>query len=176
MRYLRKLLRDRRGTATVEAAVMLPVMAITWAGVFFRFQGIESYMDAAVESRRDAWKFADQACEGERPPSLAVNCVDEPNSEWMSTLLAVPVVGYIIGSIWGFEFTATGKRSYNAPPLLGGGKKTVQYPYRLTCNEKDHGEYYILTVTLCEMVGSMGLSMDFAVDCPNKPDRGASCD
>jgi hypothetical protein len=35
---------------------------------------------------------------------------------------------------------------------------------------------YILKAMLCEMVPSMGLSMDFAVDdCPEPPDRGAEC-
>ena len=181
MRSLRKFLRDRRGTASVEASVMLPVMALCWAGLFLRFRGIESALDAAVEARRDTWQFSAAGCEGDLPEGVTVACLGggtEGAADWMNVISKIPFVGWLIGSVIGFEFEKVATRSHDAPILLGGGSSSLRYPDYLVCNEKKRDDDFVLTSMLCEMVGSMGLSMKFTVPgCPQRPDRGnAKCD
>jgi hypothetical protein len=180
MAYLRTLIRDMRGTASVEAAVMLPLMGLCWVALFFRFQGIEKEMDAAVEARRDAWVFSAQGCEVEDgdpeiPKGIALECNEK--ASWMSAIEKIPFVGFLITTFAGFELKKTAHRDHTAPPLLGGGTTDLAYPYSLMCNEKSRTATYLLKSCICEQVSAMGLSLSFAVDCPKKPPRGgANCD
>jgi hypothetical protein len=173
MDALKRLLCDRRGTASIEAAVMLPLMALCWAGLFLRFQGIESALDAAVESRRDAWVFSAQGCEvdGDVPPGISVHCLPS-SAGWMKTVSKIPLVGWLISTVTGYDLSKTATRDHVAPKLLGGGTSTIAYPYFLSCNEKSRDAGYVLRAVICEQVSNMGLSLDFAVDCPKKPARG----
>jgi hypothetical protein len=160
---------------------MLPVMALCWAGLFLRFRGIESALDAAVEARRDTWMFSAAGCEGKPPPGVTVACLGggtDGAQPWMQVLSQIPFVGWLIGSVIGFEFEKIATRSHDAPILLGGGTRSLRYPDYLVCNEKSRDAEWVLKAMLCQMVGSMGLSMKFAVDgCPEPPDRGnAKCD
>ncbi|HEY2733900.1 MAG TPA: hypothetical protein VGI70_07945 [Polyangiales bacterium] len=178
MRYFARVIADRRGTASIEAAVMLPVMALCWAGLFLRFQGLESILDAAVESRRDAWVFSGAGCEmdGDVPPGIVVHCLPS-SAGWMQTVSKLPLVGWLIGTVAGYDLTKTATRDHSAPKLLGGRSSRVAYPYFLSCNEKSRDASYVLKAVICEQVSNMGLSLDFAVDCPKKPARGDdSCD
>lgn len=173
MASFRRFLHDRRGTASLEAAVMLPLMALCWAGLFLRFQGIESALDAAVESRRDAWVFSAAGCEfdGDVPKGIAVNCL-ENGGGWMTAVSKIPLIGWLISTVVGYDLTKTATRDHVAPKLLGGGTSTIAYPYFLSCNEKERDAGYVLRAVICEQVSNMGLSLDFAVDCPKKPARG----
>jgi Flp pilus assembly pilin Flp len=180
MDYLRRLVRDRRGTASIEAAILLPLMALCWTALFFRFQGIEQELDAAVEARKDAWVFSAQGCEKgpndpDIPAGIAVNC-NQDGPDWMSAVSKIPFVGWLISSIAGFELTKVAKREHPVPNLLGGGTSHMAYPYALMCNEKDRDLDYILTSCICQQVSALGLSLNFAVPCPPQPSRdGASC-
>jgi hypothetical protein len=178
MTYLRTLIRDRRGTASIEAAVMLPLMGLCWVALFFRFQGIEKEMEIAVEARRDAWVFSAQGCEVEEgseiPKGIGLECNEQ--ASWMSAIENIPFVGFLITTFAGFELSKTARVDHTAPPLLGGGTTTLAYPYSLMCNEKSRTADYLLKSCICEQVSAMGLSLSFAVDCPKKPPRdGANC-
>jgi hypothetical protein len=180
-RTFKRLLRDQRGTASVEAALMLPVMAICWAGLMLRFDDVERHLDAAVEARRDAWVFSAQGCEveGNDPPQPAgsiVHCLGDGQG-WMATLSKIPFVGWLVSSITGFEVETIAKRDYGSPPLLGGGTHQIQYSYHLMCNEKSRDVEYILKACLCEQIHNLGLSLDFGLNCPGPPARGdKTCD
>ena len=161
---------------------MLPIMVLCWVGLFFRFQGIEKYLDAAVEARRDAWVFSAQGCEvgsGETmPKGIGIDCdMSKGGAKWMQVLEYIPFINFLVDSIVGFELTKTAKREHTAPALLGGGSTDQKYKYNLACNEKSRDVTYILKSCICEQVSAMGLSLDFAVDCPQRPSRGgAVCD
>ena len=181
MNYLLRLVRDRRGTASVEAAVMLPLMALCWAALFFRFQDIEQELDIAVEARRDAWLFSARGCEVDHgdppaPPGIGMECNTKGDGQtWMNTLEHIPFVGFLVTSFTGFELTKVARGEHKIPNMLGGGTSHLAYPYALMCNEKKREDDYLLTSCICQTVGSLGLSLDFAVNCPDPPNRGTDC-
>jgi hypothetical protein len=175
MNWFIRILRDRRGTSTAEAAVVLPVMAICWAGLFLRFQGIELALDAAMEARRDAWTFSGQGCEvesGRMPPGIGRDCAKGDHANWMSKLESVPVLGPLVQTILGFEIHKTAHREHDAPPLFGGGKRGIGYTYYLMCNEKPREGLYVLALVICSQFQAIHLPVDIIIDCPQPPPKG----
>jgi hypothetical protein len=175
----RSLLRDQRGTASIEAAVMLPVMAICWAGLMLRFDQIERFLHGATVARRDAWIFSNSGCEGDNPgrAEIAPECAGDDQSSglsWAAGLQKIPVVGYLVDSIFGYRFTATGVEPYTEPPLFGGKSKSSRYSYHLTCNEASRDGKQILSQVLVQTVDSLGLGFGISDDA--KPiNRRAAC-
>lgn len=155
---------------------MLPVMAICWAGLMLRYDQIERFLDAAVFARREAWAFSAAGCECiPNPPSkdvsLEVHMVGTHGEGPWDTLAKIPLIGFFIKTIIGYELASRGRREYEEPPLLGGGTKTVIYPYYMMCNEKSRSGSEILAACLCQTVKSLGLG--FATgDCPMEPAHG----
>jgi Flp pilus assembly pilin Flp len=52
------LVRDERGTSTIEATLVLLVVAICCAGVLFQFKSLDSTLTAAEAARRDALQMS----------------------------------------------------------------------------------------------------------------------
>lgn len=67
--------RSRRGAATVEAVILLPVLAVLFAGLFFTHAHASRRQQARVLARRCAWLHAIDGCR-EIPPG----CEDVPHS------------------------------------------------------------------------------------------------
>lgn len=159
---------------------MLPIMALCWAALFFRAKGLDNYLDAAVEARRTSWLFSNQGCEVENPeddrgpPGTDVQCLPS-ESGWMDALASVPFVRTLIGSLTGFKLTTVIKREHQAPILLGSVPSTATYNYQVMCNEKTRNAGDVLRFVLCQELQNLGLSLDFAVDCPPAPPKSQTC-
>jgi hypothetical protein len=177
----RKLLRDQRGTSSIEAAVMLPIMAVCWAGLMLRFEQVESYMTAATSARRDAWVFSNSGCEDDPPgktADLKVDCVSgagEGNFSWADAVRSIPVVGFFVDTIFGFKFKATGHQDFTQPMFFGGKSKTARYPYALMCNEKSRSGGEVLGQVLVQTIDSLGLGFGIS-DSAKPPNRRGSCE
>jgi hypothetical protein len=175
MAAFNSLARDCRGTASVEAAVMLPVMAICWAALFLRFDSIDTMLTVAAESRQLAWTYSAEGCEGTQA-NVTVGCQsDGGKTTWITKAEKIPIIGWFIGSFLGYELTAEPPKTYTQPPLFGGGSPTLVYPYYLMCNEKSRSTSEVLTSMLCEEMNSLGLDLSFAVSCPAAPPHGENC-
>jgi len=174
MRRLCSLLRDQRGTASIEAAVMLPIMAICWAGLFLQAAKLDGALDAAAEARNTAWTHSNAGCVGD---SLDYVCDEESGggAGWMSELASVPIVGGLFGSFAGYGTDVAISRTYGAPPLLGGGQRRFTYHYYIMCNERPMDVTDILKNAICEATHTFGLSLSFAVSCPPARHPAASC-
>ena len=165
-----KLYRDRRGTASLEAAVMLPLMALCWVGLFYFAQGFEATLDAAVAARRTAWTLSNAACEGE---AVQYDCGTETGSAanggggWLDAMGDLPFVGWLFGSVFGASTTAVARREFEVPAAIPGGTQSATYRYTIMCNEKPMTVTDLLEATICQQFRSFGLSLDFAVDCPS---------
>ena len=162
---------------------MLPLMALCWMGLFFRFQGLEKELDAAVEARRDAWVASAKGCEQDEhykfPSGIGIDCggSNKDGSGWMQIVDKIPIVGFLVDSILGFEVEKVAERKHTAPTLLGGGTSQLAYSYWMMCNEKTRDLEWLLKALICQTTSSMGVSLSFAVDCPDPPSRGgAVCD
>jgi hypothetical protein len=171
-----RLLRDRRGTASVEAALLLPVMAICWAALLYRYEVLERTLDAASQARQTTWAASDAGCENS-PPEVDVKCqpAGGGNDDWTANLDRVPVVGWFIGSLLGYRANTVSRSSYQRPVMFGGGTRTASYSYSLMCNEKKRSESDVLLSMLCQQINDLGLDLSFAVTCPRVPPHGDSC-
>jgi hypothetical protein len=165
--FLRKLLRDQRGTSTFEATLVLPVMAICWAGAWFQFKMIDSSMIAVERARHAAWMMTTENCDSVAHYDSATGGANDPPLQWLEQICKVPVLGEIVGSLFGYSFTAEGKSDpYARIALLGGGERQARVPYFIMCNEKHMGLDEVLRNVMCKEMKKLNLNFDFAVDCP----------
>jgi len=163
------LFRDQRGTASIEAAVMLPLMAICWIGLFFRFDSLDTTLDAANEARRAAWITSNAGCDGE---TVQYDCNDETGAEgngaggWLDSIQKVPVVGWLFGSVFGYSTTAHVSHDVQIPSMFGGGTTPAGYSYYIMCNEKPMTVGDMLKATICEQLDDVPVIRK-AVSCPS---------
>lgn len=176
-RARRGLFRDQRGTATLEAAVLLPIMAICWLGLFYKLQVLDTTLQAANEARRSAWTASNAGCRGD---DVDYDCHSETGSEegggWLDQMGDLPFVGWLFGSVFGYSTTARVSHDVTVPPMFGGGTQRAGYGYYIMCNERPMTIDDLLKATICEQFSALGLDIGFAVDCPPpRHDAPASC-
>ncbi|MDD9947448.1 MAG: pilus assembly protein [Myxococcales bacterium] len=162
------LLADDRGTASVEAVVVLPIIAVCWAGIFFFYNGYQAKLSAAANARRTAWVVSIAACEGY---DTEANCGAENGDiegGWMAELNDVPFIGTFIESVLGSSVVIDRRQTFEVPELVGGGAKEARYTYKIMCNLKETSVETIVTDTLCGMLQHPDVNMPlFCKDNPN---------
>jgi hypothetical protein len=171
-RTTRGLFRDQRGTASVEAAMMLPVMGLCWIGLFFRLATIDGTLVAATEARRAAWVSSNNACRGE---DTEYECDENESAAggggnesgggggWLDALTDVPIIGGLFGSLLGYSMTAHAGRTVARPNVFGGGTVNAGYHYYIMCNEEPMTVDEMLIATLC---GQLGDAISWLITCP----------
>jgi Flp pilus assembly pilin Flp len=175
-----RFIRDQRGTASIEAAVMLPILALCWAGLMLRFDQIESYLIAATAARRDAWIFSNAGCEDCPDGQTAKLHVEgapgagQGEFSWADTVRDIPVVGFFVDTIFGFQFDATGEQTFTEPSYFGAKSKTASYSYHLMCNEKSRDGLDVLKQVLVQTVDSLGLGFGLT-EGAQAPNRDKAC-
>ena len=162
MGELRKFIKDTRGAAMVEGAILAPVFITIFIGMYFLFQLYESKLEAGDNARSCAWHFAQENCDSVLPPE----CVEQTNntavsdefreltrkvsqdtqrlnstdvsSELGSVTKAIePVVDLLTGTLGiGQERIIKSSKDTNTPALFGGGTSSTQNNFAILCNEK----------------------------------------
>ena len=161
------LLADDRGTASVEAVVVLPIIAVCWAGIFFFYNGYQAKLSAAANARRAAWVVSIAACEGyDTDPNCGAEN-GEIKGGWMSELEKVPFIGTFIESVLGSSVVIDRRQTFEVPELVGGGAKEARYTYKIMCNLKETSVETIVTDTLCGMLHKVDMPL-FCKDNPNE--------
>jgi len=159
--------RDQRGTASIEAAMMLPLMGLCWVALFFRLATIDGTLQSAVEARRTAWVSSNNGCRGEnQEPACDAESGgggDSGGGGWLDSLQDVPIIGGLFGSLLGYSMTAHASRDVTKPVVLGGGTVAASYGYYIMCNEEPMDLDDLLIATICEQLGS---GIDWLVTCP----------
>jgi len=175
-RRRRGLFRDERGTASLEAALMLPVMAACWLGVLYRASTLDATIAAGVEARRTAWASSNVGCRGE-----SLSCAGSEDDDgfssggWLDGLSEVPIVGFLFGSILGYATTVHATRTVDRPPIFGGGEQELRYPYYVMCNEQKMDVDDVLFAAVCEQLP--GVARELLGDrCPPPRYGSISCD
>lgn len=147
----------RRGTATVEAVVALPVIVILFIGVFFIRSITSGKLEADEEARRCAWEYSMNGCDAV-PEGCAEVVAKEPlgpgnpdvEGAW-ETGIAKVQGGDFAGAIVNLlnqtvlqplaeAFTQSLRSNKlierDRPQLFGSGKSQVTGKYHLACNLK----------------------------------------
>ena len=172
------IVRDDGGTASLETLVLLPLIALCWAGVFFFFAGYEARITAATMARRDAWVTSDNACKdrSQSPDCSGEDSVpppedddirnvrhepskSDPGSGWIESATKVPFIGAIIGSVFGSTTVVTQTNTFDRPPLVGGGEVETEYQYRIACNVEPRSEQQIVEDVFCGMLRAIKMEL-----------------
>ena len=151
-RMLRALLRDERGTASIEAAVMLPFFIIAWAGLLYTYTGQDTLLKQRTLARHCAWAYSNSGCETLPPGCEAMGRTAMPSDgapDWSS----VPVLGTFVPTFFGEMVTVGSSQELQRPPLFGGGTANATAPYSIMCNERYRSMGEILHDTMCDQLG-----------------------
>lgn len=143
-RGLRALLRDERGHATAEAAIMIPFFILVWGCIIYMSQGYERAIDVGAETRAHAWAHVMDDCERRVPAGTDVSDATNPPLGPFGDLFDMidEVIDWLplVGDHWpGFivEEREFGRRStVDKPTVIGGGQARVQHRMVLMCNEE----------------------------------------
>jgi len=133
----------RRGTASVEAVVALPVLLLLFVSVFYVRDDAIALQTAANEARTCAWLYSANNCE-----SLPAECHGSARNVGNSgdPPVQLPRVGGRIGDVvtgllegalqaaFGRALDVRTEKSFAPPKVYGGGTKVVHRDYHLACN------------------------------------------
>ena len=146
-RTLRELLHDTVGSATTEAAIMLPFCSIVWGCIIYVSNRYERAVDISQDARKCAWQHVMSACEDDVECGIA-DGADLGDSEFpggaggfLDDLSGdLPFVSWMFEGLFGKDITASAATSASAPEAIGGGSRRIAGAMALTCNEKPRGD------------------------------------
>lgn len=163
--FLRRLLGDEEGTASIEAAIMIPFFIIVWGLLLFAVDVYKHKIDAGRQARDCGWAFAQTGCE-----TLPPQCEEEPGDpvaveggegegELESSMdelpLDIPVIGDVlngvIDTLFGELRVARHSEDVQRPQVLGATTVETRGAFAIMCNERPR------------TVGEMALDMVCAV-------------
>ena len=138
----------RRGTATFEAVIVLPVLVILFVSVFYVRSQVLARQASESKARTCAWAYSMNNCNSDPPGCEGlVRVVREsgPIADKVSQAagkatggVAGPVVKRVlspaIDAAFGRALDSSTQQSYERPPLYGGGTESASGSYHLACN------------------------------------------
>ena len=148
--------RHSRGTATVEAVVVLPFFIMILAGIGFVRDKQLAIQAAENRARSCAWQYSANDC-SQKPagcedvlkdgiaPRSGTKVDDVLNSAKSQVLaggdakgviekVATDILGPAIDALFGRYLAASTHGKVNRPGILGGGQTVVEGQYHLACN------------------------------------------
>ncbi len=152
----RTRLSRKRGTASVEAVILLPILILLFFGIVYVARVDNAKLSVLTQARGKAWPASMQACEGdavsanqEHPEVKGVN--NEVNnalsqaSQSTSGNVKSPIGGFVgklldipLKALFGQSVTTSAAQDVPRPAFLGGKETTVVGNYRLPCNIKPY--------------------------------------
>lgn len=163
---------DERGTASVEAVIIIPVLAFLLAAVLWINRSSVTVINSRAEARSCAWRHSQNNCD---PALLPPDCeglvnpapqreiqTGDPINAAVSGIekaadggdyqgIIASVVGTIlmpaINEALNNATEATITKSEMKPPLMGGAEVTFKTHYRLACNLKPRDPMNIASMT-----------------------------
>lgn len=152
---------NSRGTASVEAVIVLPVFVILFVGIFFARDLQAAKLASEQQARRCAWEYSYTGCDPDhRPSGCTVPDADQPlagdlsevidrvnlDDQSLSTIQGDLGLGKVVRDLirdqvvsrlaaaltHDIEATTTVERE--RPNLFGAGKTVIDGKYRLACN------------------------------------------
>ncbi len=142
--------RDSRGTASVEAVVVLPVLIILFVSVFYVRNQVFARQAAESKARACAWAFSMNNCDDHKIPVgceglVGVVSAAGPLNDQVEKALSKATGGIagsivtnvlepVLGAAFGQALDANTKFSYERPALYGGGTQSAHGGYHLACN------------------------------------------
>lgn len=149
--FIQRLLKHEAGTASIEAAVMLPFFIICWSGIVYMYTGQDNALEQRTNARHCAWAYSNNGCR-----SVPTGCTaSAPTTLGEDVPWAdAPIIGDMLGSVLGESTTVTAEEEYGRPPMLGGGTSRALGRYTIMCNTtgRDFGD--VVHDTMCAQLSS----------------------
>lgn len=144
MHHSRSSSHKRRGTASVEAIMMLPFFIVVYAGIYYMHGLYAGYQLALGQARTCAWDYAKRGCEGDPPPgceaavgheAMAQN--EEDNfrvQDILGQLSSLPLIGDVVEGIFGRPLQTSTRHEIWAPRTFAPRRRSVASHYFTLCN------------------------------------------
>lgn len=148
------------GAAFAEALLVLPILALLYAGVLHLHRVQSSVLSARGQARACAWRYSNAGCRG-GPPSGCENTtpidddLDDPNdgeqAMWESAM-ALESLRWAFEGLFGASATVRATRKVKVPPVFGAGELNVGAQIYLLCNERNRTAKEIAQDTACSLI------------------------
>jgi hypothetical protein len=158
----------RRGTASVEAVMLLPLLTILFAGVFYMSSLYNTRQQALVTVRGCAWAYSKRACGGttgldERCVVGNVRTLDTGGAETLggridSILSAaenIPVLGTLVEELFGRTFAMSVSTQVPSGPFRPGEPTGVRGGYYTLCNTEERTPGQVAIDIFCDFIGDL---------------------
>ena len=141
---------SRRGVASVETVIVLPVFIIAFASVFYVRNVVTAKQAAESKARTCAWLYSAANCDRS---ALTPECAEvlqdtsnagslvDPIKKELNRARITPidqvitsVLDPIVEAVFGSGVNARVSTEYERPPIYGGGRGTAIASYHLACN------------------------------------------
>jgi hypothetical protein len=143
----------RRGVASVEAVIVLPIFVLLFVGVMYFGRLSLAKADSDAEARACAWLYSMNNCQEvppgcEAPTAAFASSANDTDpladtlregqhaleSSGVVAAIVRPMLGRVVNEIVGGSRVAHAGRAVVRPPLFGGDTKHVRGSFRLACN------------------------------------------
>ncbi|MDQ3031030.1 MAG: hypothetical protein M3Y87_01330 [Myxococcota bacterium] len=162
---MRQLLSDEKGTASIEAVIMLPFFIMVWGFLVFVMDVYRHKLDAGVRARDCGWSYAQTGCQTV-PPSCTAEPADEidvdggeSSSEITGALAGaseIPVIGGMLEGalqgIFGEIRIARNDQEVQRPQVLGASTMQTSATFAIMCNERPRTVGEMALGIVCDLV------------------------
>jgi hypothetical protein len=138
----------KRGAASVEAAIALPVLVILFISLFYVRDHLVAQQSAGIHARSCAWAYSmdncnqvPSGCEDALRLGKEGDRVGDEVSEQLGGIAPglikdaiMVVLGPVLDAMLGRSLDATTATTFARPTLYGGGTATALGHYHLGCN------------------------------------------
>lgn len=151
--------KQQRGTASLEALVVLPLFLLLWLGVHHMNQVYGGVLASRGQARACAWRHSNQGCHGELPRGCSAKGdeLTDPNAGEQSMLdiaMQSGVLRWAFEGLLGASTEVSASREVSQHAMLGDGPVNVGASLYLLCNERNRSMREIATDATCSMLPS----------------------
>jgi hypothetical protein len=161
---MRRTERDRereRGTASLEALMVLPLFLVLWIGIHHMNRVHAGVLATRGQARSCAWRYSNGGCRGELPAECsAAGSESEANEAEQSMLDAAmqnSVLRWAFEGIVGASVNVQTSREVTQHAMFGEGPVNVGSSLYLLCNERNRTMTEIGHDTTCSMLSEGSL-------------------
>ncbi|MFW5875983.1 MAG: TadE/TadG family type IV pilus assembly protein [Myxococcota bacterium] len=170
---------DTRGSAYVEAVIMLPVLVVLFGAMVYVRKAYVERQARLVAARSCAWQYANDGCEGDPPDECRVagetdmgdqggtrqedsgddmeGVLSSPGSDpsALDRLTEFPVLGEVFQTVFGKAVAVESTGEVERPEVLGGQTQSIAGGYYVMCNDKNKDAGELVKELMCSMASGL---------------------
>jgi len=150
----------------VEFVVLLPLLLVILASIYFVFNRYDAKQTAMLRARSCGWRFAIDGCADGPPDGCSTGASGEDaggldgasaqlapsEGSWLDAAARLPIIGPAFEELFGTGIVGSAEASAIRPQLLGGGEVTYQGSFYVLCNTRHRTLAEYATETFCSLI------------------------